>query len=108
MDIRKKTLLQQIRNNPEDTFSKFALALEYWKDDRRDKAQLLLEHIYSADPDYLGLYYHLAKLYYEQSKYELARRMYQEGIELARKQKDNHTLQELQGALQELEMDLEE
>lgn len=103
-----KSLLNYIRQNPNDTFSKFALALEYFNDNQIDNAQMLFEHIYASDPEYLGLYYHLAKLYYEKSETDLARKTYNEGIELARKQKDNHSLQELQQALQEMEMDLEE
>ena len=108
MNQRMKSLLSYIKQNPNDTFSKFALGLEYLNNDQMDKAQLLFEHIYESDPEYLGLYYHLADLYYQKSETELARRIYNEGIELARKQNDNHSLQELQQALQELEMDLDE
>jgi tetratricopeptide (TPR) repeat protein len=89
------TLKQYLRENPNDSFSKFALALEFWKQDQPEKARKFFESIRQKDPEYLGVYYHLGKLYEELGDFKKARVIYDEGIELARNQQETRTLSEL-------------
>lgn len=60
----------------------------------------------AIDPDYVGTYYHLGKLYEEIEEGEKALEIYQKGIEIAKKIKDQHALSELMGAKMNLEMEL--
>jgi tetratricopeptide (TPR) repeat protein len=92
------TLKNYLRDNPDDSFTKFALALELWKKDQTENARKLFESIRSNDPDYVGVYYHLGKLYAELDQEAKAVDIYNEGIEVAREQQETRTLSELQEA----------
>lgn len=98
-----KALAEFVRRNPEDDFSKFALALEMLKRDMPDKALVLFESIRRSRPDYPGLAYHLGKLYQRLGRLDEAADLFMNGIEEARRRMDQHTLGELQAAWQELE-----
>lgn len=100
-----KTLARNIKADPSDSFSKFALALEFLKQDELPRAKILFENVYENDPDYVGVYYHLGKLYERLDQPKNAQRMYAEGIEVATKQKEKRTVKELNEAHAELEND---
>lgn len=57
------TLAKRVKDHPNDSFSKFALALEIIKIDRRKSAVVLFEDIVQNDPNYVGVYYHLGEQY---------------------------------------------
>lgn len=101
-------LARNVQQDPSDTFSKFALALELLKDDRVEKAQLLFEAILKQDPEYLGVYYHLGKLYQRREMFSLAKEMFTKGIELAEAKNENRTKSELSEALIQLQFEIEE
>jgi len=89
--------------DPDDTFTRFALALEYQKKDDVEQARSLFEAILSDDPNYVGTYYHLGKLYEQMNATEKARETYHNGIRVAQTANDHKSLAELQEALQVLE-----
>lgn len=97
-----KLLAQAVSRNPNDSFSKFALALELIKSDRVDQALILFESIYRNEPSYIGIYYHLGKLYQHLDRIEEAEKCFSEGIERAKQQKETRTRSELQEALLQL------
>ncbi|TYP93935.1 Tetratricopeptide repeat-containing protein [Fodinibius salinus] len=103
-----KQLARQIKQNPGDSFSKFALALEFRKEAEFKKARILFEDILSTDPDYVGVYYHLGKLYEAIGRLADARELYQQGIPKAEEQDENRTKTELQEALQLVETEIED
>lgn len=103
-----KQLARQIKNNPGDSFSKFALALEFRKKGEFKKARILFEDILSSDPDYVGVYYHLGKLYEALDQLDDAQTLYQEGIAVANEQDEQRTEKELKEALQQLNIEMEE
>jgi Tfp pilus assembly protein PilF len=104
---KTNVLARNIKANPDDSFSKFALALEFLKQDEIKKAQILFENIYTNNPKYVGVYYHLGKLYERLDRADDAKQMYTEGIEVAVNQKEKRTLKELKEALAELNAELE-
>lgn len=103
----KQKLAANIKSDPDDSFSKFALALEFLKDEDQQKARLLFEDIYQNDPDYVGVYYHLGKLYEQYQEVEKALTVYDEGIAVASTQQEKRTLSELKEARSILEIELE-
>lgn len=103
-----KQLARQIKHNPGDSFSKFALALEFRKEGEFKNARILFEDILSSDPDYVGVYYHLGKLYEALDRLNDAKELYQKGIKIAAEQKEARTEKELKEALQQLEIQMEE
>lgn len=102
-----KKLAAYIKANPNDSFSKFALALEFLKDEEPQKARIFFEDIYKSDPDYLGVYYHLGKLYEQLERYDDAIEMYEKGVQVASTQQKKRTLKELKEALASLKIELE-
>jgi tetratricopeptide (TPR) repeat protein len=103
-----KQLARQIKQNPGDSFSKFALALEFRKQGEFKKARILFEDILSSDPDYVGVYYHLGKLYEALDQLKDAQKLYEDGIEIADQQKEMRTKSELQEAITQVELEMEE
>lgn len=104
---RIRQLAAYVKENPRDSFSKFALALECRKMDRLEQAQVLFENIRREDPDYAGVYYHLGKLYELRGMEEKALECYTEGIGVADKQRRTRTRTELAEALKQLESEIE-
>lgn len=101
-------LASRIKKNPNDSFSKFALALELINIEENKKALALFRSIMDNDPDYVGVYYHLGKMYEKLEENKLAIETYKSGITIAEKLKDLHSKAELQGALTNLELESED
>lgn len=108
MSSRISTLAKAVKEHPDDSFYKFTLALEMLKIEEYSKARILFEAIRNNDPDYVGVYFHLAKLYAELGENKKALETYKEGIAVAESQNDHHTKSELSGALLNLELEMEE
>lgn len=92
-----------LEEEPDNSFLTFALGLEYVKQDRLDEARGLFEKVQQKDPQYIGVYYHLGKLYESLGENKKAVDTYRCGIEIARKAGDQHSASELQEALAEWE-----
>lgn len=108
MNSRIQTLAKAIKEHPEDSYYKFTLALEMLKLNEAGKARVLFETIVKSDPEYVGVYYHLAKLYVGLGENKRALDTYKEGIKIAEKQHNNHAKSELVAALLELESEMED
>lgn len=101
-------LARFLKKNPGDSFTKFALALELLKQDQVSRAQLLFESVHQQDPKYLGVYYHLGKLYEKIGRLEDAKKLYLDGIDVAIQQNHERTKIELQEALASLELEMDD
>ena len=102
-----KKLVQFLKKNPDDSFTRFALALELIKQNEVSKAGVLFESILEQDPGYLGVYYHLGKLYEQTGRHSDARNLYHEGIRLAKEQGELRTELELKDALETINIELD-
>jgi Tfp pilus assembly protein PilF len=91
-----------LKANPKDSFVQHALALEYIKLGNDEQARLLFEEILNREPAYVGSYYHLAKLLERNDKTEEAIKVYEKGMEEAKRAGENHAYGELRGAWEEL------
>jgi len=100
---RIEQLLIFIKEDPQDYFSRYALALEYISIDKVADARLILEQLVTDHADYLPVYYQLGKLYESEKLNEKAIDLYRKGIDLALIQKNQHTLSELRSTLEDLE-----
>lgn len=103
---RLDQLNEMLDEDPEDSFLLFALAMEYKNFDDLDKAIEIFRRLKSSDPEYVGLYYHLAKCYEELHKRDEALKTYHEGIEIATKVNDTHAKSELMNEKVNLELEL--
>jgi tetratricopeptide (TPR) repeat protein len=88
--------------NPNDNFLRHALALELLKTGDAAGARVLFEAILTESPDYVGSYYHLAKLLEQLGEKEQAIGWYEKGMTAAKAAKDQHAYNELQGAYEDL------
>lgn len=96
------TLEQFIKEDPIDTFSRYALALEYAKIEDVSKALFLLGQLKTIDPGYLALYYQQGKLQEIAGLTQEAANTYREGLLMAKKQNNQHTYAELKFALEDI------
>ncbi|MFK7981108.1 MAG: tetratricopeptide repeat protein [Saprospiraceae bacterium] len=103
---RLSKLMAFLQDSPDDSFILFAIAKEHEKLGAVKDAFDYYEKLTAVDPDYVGTYYHLGKLHEEEEETAQALMVYQKGIEIAKKIKDQHALSELMGAKMNLEMEL--
>ena len=94
---RIQLLRRYIEDEPGDPFNVYALAMEYL-DTEPAQARTLFEQLLTEYPDYLATYYQAAALYAEGDDRDRAAQLYEQGMELARKQGNDKTLLELQRA----------
>jgi tetratricopeptide (TPR) repeat protein len=99
---RLEQLFNFLQGSPNDSFILFAIAKEYEKlDDKKEALNYYLK-LTENDPDYVGTYYHLGKLYEQLDEIPTAFNTYKKGMQIAKKQSDQHAFSELAGAKMEL------
>ena len=96
-------LLEYIKSSGADSFLQHALALEYIKVGNDEEARNLFNQLLLREPTYVGSYYHLGKLLERVGDPGKAKRIYTRGMEEAKAAGDQHSYNELQGALDDLE-----
>ena len=103
MQDRLTALLEFHEDDPGDPFTRFALAREYQKLGDVGRALEFFEGLVDTDPEYVGTYYHLGKLYEQESRKEEAKAIYRRGIATAQHLRDRHAESELRDALLQAE-----
>jgi Tfp pilus assembly protein PilF len=88
--------------NPSDSFSRYALALEYVKLGQHDDALQEFETVKNTDPSYVATYFQLGQLYQKLGRTHEAEKTFRTGMTVAAKAGDEHTRSELEGALEAL------
>jgi Tfp pilus assembly protein PilF len=96
---RLKALLEQ---DPNDSFSRYALALEFAALDNNSEALALLENLLKRDKLYVPAYQQLGYLYQKLGRSEEAASAFKRGIEIASQQGDHHARSEMQEALDDM------
>jgi Tfp pilus assembly protein PilF len=91
-----------LNENPNDSFSRYALALEYVKLGQNEDAAHEFETVKKKDPDYVATYFQLGQLYQKMGQTHEAEKTFRTGIIVAAKIGDEHTRSELEGALEAL------
>ena len=99
---RIERIKEMLTANPGDSFLQHALALEYIKIEEDEQAKCLFENLLQADENYVGSYYHLAKLLERNDRAEEAKVVYERGMLKAKESGDQHTYNELKTAYDDL------
>lgn len=99
---RRQQIEQLLAANPKDAFLLFALAKEDEKAGDDQAALTAYERVRTADPEYVGLFYHLAKTLERLERPAEAWKVYTEGISIAKRKGEDHAMRELAGARLEL------
>ena len=104
-DTSRLNFLQEtVRQNPDDEFARYGLALEL-SQSQATEAWAHFEYLLSHHPEYSATYYQAAMFLLRQGRQEEARKVLAQGIEVTRRQGKQHALSELQAALQEISPD---
>ena len=90
-------------DDPDDPFTRFALAQEHRKAGDMPRALTIFEDLVRDHPAYVGTYYHLGALYRQLDRSDDALQTFRTGIREATAAGDLHARAELQSALLEAE-----
>lgn len=99
-NLNRLRLLEQFaKEEPENPFNWYALALET---ESIDPERCLFFHrkVLKDFPDYLACYFSAAHFFAEQELLEEAKQTFEKGIDLAKEQEESKSLRELQNAYQ--------
>jgi tetratricopeptide (TPR) repeat protein len=96
-------LKQFLQDEPNDEFSRYALALEYMNAGNDTEAMHHFKMLAENHPDYLATYYQMGKVLERQGKNSEAVLIYEKGKDVAIKLGNRHTLNELNSALDSME-----
>lgn len=100
-NTRLEQLLSFLKEEPNDPFTLYALALEYAKTDE-NKALEYYDKLLSEHEYYVATYYHAGKLNEKLGNKDQAELIYKKGMEISRNKRNMHALAELQSAYNEL------
>jgi Tfp pilus assembly protein PilF len=98
MKSRIEQLQEFLKEDSNDSFLRYALALEYVRVEKNDTARDIFLKLIKEDKNYIATYYQLGKLYESLNDSEKAKEIYKKGIKIAQKSENKKTLLELQEA----------
>ena len=80
---RKEFIISELKDNPQDPFNQYLMALEYIKENNRVEAISIFDNIYNTSPNYLPAYYIYALNLIELKSFKEAQLIIEKGIQLA-------------------------
>jgi Tfp pilus assembly protein PilF len=96
---RLDILRGMVASNPQDSFARYGLAMEYMKSGSLAEAVEEFSSLLATNPKYPAAYFHGGQALEKLGKLDEARMLYQKGIEVTGAMGDLHTRSELQAAL---------
>jgi len=103
-ESRMAALKEILNSNPGDAFARYALGLEYSGAGETEAALVEFQQLLAAHPDYTNGYFMAAQTLARAERKGEARTMLQQGIECARRTRNQHALSEMEAMLEELEL----
>lgn len=101
MKNRKQMLEEFLAQDPNDSFSRYALALELEKEGKEQEAAEQFREVIARDPDYVAAYHQLGRVLARNGNVDEAREAYRRGVDVAIAANDQRARSEMQ---EELEM----
>ncbi len=102
-DENRVTALQEIlKAKPDDAFARYALGLEYSGAGETGAALAEFQRLLAAHPDYTNGYFMAAQTLARAERADDAKAMLHQGIECARRTRNQHALSEMEAMLEEL------
>ena len=96
---RLEVLKSMVAQNPNDSFARYGLAMEYANAGSLEQALEQYESRLGFNPDYSAAYYHGGQALEKLGRLDDARAMYRRGLEATRRNGDAHTHSEIQASL---------
>ena len=103
MKTRREMLEEFVAQEPNDSFSRYALALELEKESGAPEAVPQLREVIARDPSYVAAYHQLGRLLAQTGQVEEAGDAYRRGIDAAIASGDQRARSEMQEALETLD-----
>ena len=88
--------------NPEDSFARYGLALEYSNAGQTDQALTEFKTLIETNPDYVPAYFMAAQALASANRNDEAKRMLVDGISSARRTGNTHAQSEMTAMLEEM------
>ena len=102
-ESRAAALKEILAANPEDAFARYGLAMEYSGLGDTEGAMAEFQRLLASHPDYTNAYLMAAQTLARADRNDEARSMLTQGVESARRTRNQHALAEMQGMLDELD-----
>jgi tetratricopeptide (TPR) repeat protein len=102
-ESRVAALKELLAANPDDAFARYALGLEYSGSGDTDAAMAEFQRLLASHPDYTNGYFMAAQTLARADRNDEARALLQQGIESARRTRNQHAQAEMEGMLEELD-----
>ena len=99
---RLEILKQMVEQDPNNSFARYGLAMEYAKNGELEQAAAEYRELLRNDATYVAAYFHGGQALEKLGDLDGAREMYEHGITAATQRGDLHTRAELEAALQAL------
>ena len=103
MKTRREILEDFVAQDPNDSFSRYALALELEKENRVSEALQQLREVIARDPGLAAAYQQLGRLLAQSGSVDEAREIYRQGVSVAAAAGDQRARNEMQQALEMLD-----
>jgi Tfp pilus assembly protein PilF len=101
---RLEILRQMVTQDPDNSFARYGLAMEYANGGALEQAVAEFENLIRQDANYAAAYFHGGQALEKLGRVEQARTMYEKGIEVTTRKGDAHTRAEIEAALNALPM----
>jgi tetratricopeptide (TPR) repeat protein len=100
---RLEQMLAFLEQDPNDSFARYAVALEYASARDYPHAVEELGELRRRDPEYVAAYFQLGQILTTLEEWDKAEEALRSGIAVARRSGDLHAVSEMQAALDDLE-----
>ncbi|TVR81673.1 MAG: tetratricopeptide repeat protein [Chitinophagaceae bacterium] len=95
---RLNELIILLKENPNDPFLKFGIAMEHLKSKNYPESLKFFQDLVDNHPDYSGTYFHMGQLYERMGKEKKAMEVYQKGMKVTKRKKEMKDYEELKEA----------
>jgi tetratricopeptide (TPR) repeat protein len=96
-------LLSLLKEEPDDQFLRYGLAMEYAKQSKFDDSLKTFRDLITLNPDYVAAYFMAGRTCEQAGEPEDAKAFYKGGIDAAKRTGDSHAAGEIAAALMMLE-----
>jgi tetratricopeptide (TPR) repeat protein len=96
---RLDLLKQMLEQDPNNSFARYGLAMEYANTGALEQAVTEFETLIRQDADYSAAYFHAGQALEKLGRIEQARSTYEKGIEATTRKGDAHTRAEIEAAM---------
>jgi tetratricopeptide (TPR) repeat protein len=96
---RLELLQQMVAQDPNNSFARYGLAMEYANAGLREQAVEEFRNLLQQNADYAAAYYHAGQALEQLGRLDEARSMYEKGVEVTTRKGDAHTRAEIEAAL---------